>query len=216
VRRTSLSVVALIVLSSLGGQVRGAIIIDADVENDGDWSTFSQLSWFTSGGFLTPEAQEGLVRADMNNSPFPGDSITRTFTGIPLQAGTYAVEFAIGNQSNAPFPSTINIDFTGLGLGDASLATTPTPASGNWELWTIAWDVTASNPNLGNDLSWELSLGSTPTSNLGFDGVGSLSPNGNGFLVSYTAIPEPTSVTVLSLIGCVAMSVRRQRRKRSA
>ena len=205
------AVVISIALLGLAGPAAGVVIIDADVENDGDWSTFSQLAWESNPIYLTPGVQEGTTAAGMNHSPGPGDSIIRTFTGITLQVGTYTVEFAIGNQNNAPFPPSINIEFTGMTLGMATSATTPTPASGAWELWTIVWDVDALNPNLGNDLSWEFAITTSATTNLRFDGVGALSPNGNGFIVSY--VPEPATATgVLMGLLVLGWSARRNRR----
>jgi hypothetical protein len=174
----------LAVIGSPGAAV-AKIVIDADVEDDGDWSTFTQLVFSANPTYLSPAFVEGTVAADMNHSPSPGDSVTRTFTGIPLQPGTYTVEFAIGNQTNAPFPPSIDIEFAGMDLSEASSASTPTPASGDWELWQIVWEVERCHPGLGNDITFELAITTGVTSNLRFDGVGSLSSSGDGFVVDY-------------------------------
>ena len=194
---------------------RADLIINQDVEDDGDWNgnLFPEKPWDGDGfGSLTPGHQEGLVAAVLQNN----DSISTTFSSLALQAGTYTLEFALGNYSNFPFPA-VQINFAGLTLGDASAGSTLTPASGDWSLWTVIFDVGAGNANLGNTLGFSLSTNDATLSNLAFDGVGSLSSTGGtGFLVSYTpatSVPEPAT---LGLFGAGLIGLGFMRRRRAA
>ncbi|MDH3634726.1 MAG: PEP-CTERM sorting domain-containing protein [Gammaproteobacteria bacterium] len=189
---------------------QGALIIDQDVEDDGDWSgNLFSTPWNADGfGFLSPGHQEGKVAAVFQNN----DSISTTFSSLTLQQGMYTLEFALGNYSNFPFPA-VQINFAGLTLGDASASTTLTPASGGWSLWTINFNVVSGNTNLGNTLGFSLSTTDATLSNLAFDGVGNLSNNGNGFLVSYTpstSVPEP-SIIALFAAGLFGVGFARRR-----
>jgi len=204
---------ALAVLFGCVSLAQAAVIIDADVENDGDWTIknlFKTPFNSTGFGFLTPGFQEGTKAAVFQND----DSISQTFTGQTLQVGTYTVEFALGNYSNAPFPN-VTVDFTGLNLSSSIFSNIPTPGSGSWELWNISWDVTATTPGLGNDLSFELATPGPLSSNLAFDGVGSLSSNGSGFLVSFTPIPEPSTLVLfgIGVLGMLGIGWRRRRKQ---
>lgn len=192
---------------------QAALIINQDVEDDGDWNgnLFPEKPWDGGDlGFLTPGHQEGLVAAVFQNN----DSISTTFSSLALQEGRYTLEFALGNYANFAFPA-VQINFAGLTLSDASADSTPTPAAGGWSLWTITFDVGAGNANLGNTLGFSLSTNDSTLSNLAFDGVGALSSTGGtGFLVSYTAatsVPEPGTLGLLGagLLGMVFMRRRR-------
>jgi len=206
------TVLAMGMVLTMASATYGALIINADVEPDGDW-TNTASSWDGSGygGLLVPGHQEGSWALVMSQANSP--SISQTFTGQTLEPGTYTVQFALGNYSNNPFLQDIAIDFTGMDLADAFEATTPTPASGGWEVWTLVWAVAAADPNLGNPLSFMLSVDDVGTSlNGAFDGVGNLlGGEEDGFLVSFDPIPEPVTMALLAL-GAVAGLVRRRRR----
>ena len=213
------NLIAALALLIVSLSTQAALIIDQDVENDGDWNDANLWPiepWngdgiFGSQTFLTPGHQEGQVAAVFQNN----DSISTTFSSLTLEEGTYTLEFALGNYSNFTFPA-VQINFAGLTLADASASTTPTPASGGWSLWTINFDVDSSNANLGNTLGFGLSTTDATISNLAFDGVGNLSNNGNGFLVSYTrntSVPEP-SVMALFAAGLFGLGFARRRMRK--
>ena len=121
-----------LLLVSLGAQAE--LIINQDVEDDGDWNDtnlFPSAQWNDDGfGFLTPGHQEGLVAAVFQNNDSI-QSLSTAFSSFALQEGTYTLEFALGNYSNFPFPA-VQIDFAGLTLGDASAVISSACASMNW------------------------------------------------------------------------------------
>lgn len=122
----------------------------------------------------------------------------------------YTIEFAMGNPGNFPFGA-LTGSFTGMDFVDAISASTPTPTSYGWELWSLTWEVDGTNPNLGADLSFYLQATDAFHTNSYFDGVGSLSSSGSGFTIDFTPVPEPSTALLLG-IGLVAgLSTRRRR-----
>jgi len=160
-------------------------IIDADVEGDGDW-VGTIYAWQASGvGFLTPGHLEGANAAAMNGGGALGvHAIWQVFSSHYLQPGIYSVEFAVGDYDNYPFP-VVNAVLSNVNLADAYASFTPTPVPGTWKRWKVVWDIRSNNPNVGGPLSFALGLTGPVVANLAFDGVGNLSPNGNGVLISY-------------------------------
>jgi len=189
-------------LVDLGAPPSGTVIINSPVEDvsvGGEWS--GAIGSWTVGWpqFLMPQSQEGAGHFHVNNTQFASHG---QFGSLTLQQGTYTLQFAMGNYNNSGFP-TYDVDFAGLTLADASSASTPTPAAGDWELWTVTFDVTSGNPNLGNALDFTIS-GSGPVVAGAFDGTGT------GFMVYY--IPEPCTFA-LSAIGLLGLLGWGRRRK---
>jgi len=194
------SATALLMIPAAANAV---VIHDISVEQGFGWTGTGGYWQSNALGFLTPDVNEGVEHIAVDT--YLGNSASISLGGV-LEQGTYTVEFALGDFSNFAFP-TISIDFAGLTLGDASFASTPTPVPGFWELWSITWIVDGSDPNLGNALDFTLVPGGGPDErNVAFDGVGSLSASGSGFVVDYAApIPEPSTASLFGLgLGALA------------
>lgn len=199
------------------------IIVDSAVEvNQNGW--LSAGGWHNDGSvvpgtsfsgvpFLTPAVQEGTSAAHMNNTPAVSNADVSGGADT-LQAGAYTVYFSMGNYNNAAFPTVLAsaIIFAGLSGSAASSSSTVAPAAGDWELWTLTWDVLDGNPNIGNPLSF--SLGTTVTGNAAFDGVGGLSGLGSGFLVEVEIASVPLPGT-LALLGFGLSGLVLTRRKKA-
>ena len=177
------------------------VIVDILVEQAMGWTGGGP--WNNGyGGLVVPGVREGAEQMNLDRAA-GGGSVTLTSPGFAdtLKKGTYTVEFAIGKFSNFAGwndPSALAVDFAGLTLGEASAGSTPLPPVGGWTNWSITWDVKAGDSRIGDPLSFSLtSTAQGPC----FDGVGSLSANGNGFLVSYVPPPPPTGPLALLEVG---------------
>jgi len=191
-------------------------LLDVLVEPEMGWT--AGATWNTGyGGLVTPGFQEGAQQANLDSLGVP--TVTSPTFAATLEAGTYTIEFGVGAFSNfndgsgnpSWATSALTVDFTGLTLGEASSSTTPLPALGGWALWSITWDVAEGDTRIGDPLDFSITSAARGPC---FDGVGGLSRNGNGFLVSFTPIPEPASLALfgIGLIGLLACIRRRRRR----
>ncbi len=195
----------------LATTVNAGIIVDLDIEQGNGWNN---AGWFdVDGGFFTQDtglSSEGGQGTHINsgNDDWRNVSHDDLSNGDhTLQAGTYTISFAAGNFNNRGFPD-IDMTFAGLDLDDAISSTAVTPGLGHWELWTFTWDVSADNRNIGNALSFSASAVGNLNLNASFDGVGDMSNRGNGFLVDYTAVPEPSTLAIFAL-GILGFASRR-------
>jgi hypothetical protein len=216
------SVAATAAILGIGaGSVNATIIVDSVVESGSDWVA---PGGFPNFNVISPLNQDGnppaRMRSDIagqNTVSLPSSSAA--FSGRALGAGTYTLEFAMGDYSNQAFPAARVVNFGPLqwrwnDLTDASSATTPVPPNGGWELWTITFDVGLGDSRIGQPLDFQFvqtSGGGLTMSVL--DGVGNLSPNGTGFLVDFASIPEPSTV-MLMLLGGLGLVLPRRRRAR--
>jgi len=204
---------------------QGAVIIDVPVESSDPqvWSTTNVIDWHHDGsvaGAAAPEVdfsgvgfftggvatQEGGTAAHLN--PANNTSVTIADLsqggGATLEAGTYTLQFAVGNYNNSGFP-TIGFEFAGITTPTSS--TTPAPASGGWGLYELVYTVNPGDAAIGNNLNFGLNV--TGAGNASLDGVGDLSNSGTGFVVDFVAIPEP-STTLLGFLGAFGLMLRRR------
>jgi hypothetical protein len=189
-----------------------AIIVDSAVEQSqngwisyGGWYNPSAANPYYTGGGIGPEGGNWIAHSNshhvVNNDVSLG--------AHTIQEGSYTILFSAGNWNNRPF-SNYNITFAGM---DESLATTrldPTPPSGGWSLWSFTWEVDSGSAYLGNVLSFDAD-GLDNYGNSAIDGVGSFSALGNGFLVDYSPVPEP-SILALMGAGLVGLGFARRRK----
>ena len=180
-KMTSLVALAALALA-LAPLAQAVVIVDSTVEETNGWTA----PWWTDTGWgiLSPDVQEGATAATLNG----GDTVSSSvFGSLTLEAGTYTVEFAIGDYSNGPWGGGADVNFAGLTLAEASASSIPNPVDATWELCTVEWEVLPGNVNIGNALSFSFDVVDVTANNLAFDGVGGLSPNGTGFLVDFSA-----------------------------
>ena len=197
--RSTKTLALLLAVGMFAGAAPGAIIVDSAVEGQGPWIHSSPSYWVNYGGsYIAPAVQDGSVHAYMST----GSTVTSPAFGPTLQTGRYTVEFARGDYNNdagvSP-ASDFSFDFAGLTLAESAWSSTPAPPAGGWALWKIAWDVAAGNPNLGNPLDFTISKSGGYAA--AFDGVGSLSGNGTGFLVDLSPTPPPPPPIVNGLMA---------------
>lgn len=207
------SVLAAVLAFLMVSIAPAAVIVDSLVESSNGWTSTDGFANWT--GYITPTRQEG-THAAFFTSPAPTvKTVSSPALGGVLEWGTYTISFAMGNLNNAGFPS-VNVNFAGLTLADASSATVPVPPLGGWSLYSITWDVQPGNVNTGNPLAFTMIASTPPSSWNGvLDGVGDLSDKGNGFLVDFTPIPEPSIVAMLLGLGGIGLLRCAWRRCRS-
>jgi hypothetical protein len=191
--------------------VNAGIIIDHEIEAGNGWNN---TGWYdVNGGFFSQDtgpATEGGQSTHINSLADVYRNVSHadlSFGSQTLQEGTYTISFAAGNFNNLGFPD-IDIMFAGLNINDAISSSSVIPESGHFELWSFTWDVSASNSNIGNALSFNATATGTGSLNASFDGVGAMSDLGNGFLVDYTAVPEPSTLAIFAL-GIMGFASRR-------
>ncbi len=169
---------------------------------------------------------------------------TPTFGNLTLQPGTYTVEFSVGSYANDASPIFDVLTLSGLTIDEASSFTgltqlgpdfgnhyRSTAIPNNWELATVTWDVASDDPRIGDDLQFTWSNATYQEQGVAvnqaghnynglLDGVGPLSGNGNGLVISFEAaptntpvIPEPNTLALagVSLVGLSVVTRRRQR-----
>lgn len=207
----------LLIHLSCAGQASADIIVDLSVEPEGTWTSSGRWHHNGSGAdgldgtqyFSGAVVQEGNYATHSNNHTGPTtaqyvENLDVSGGAHTLQEGTYTIYFAVGNYNNWGFAWTDhNLTFAGLSATAASASSTATPASGGWELWSYTWDVSATDANIGNALSFHIvGTNYTSTPNASLDGVGALSDLGTGFLVDFSApasVPEPGTMALLGI-----------------
>lgn len=190
------------------------IIVDSAVEKDqngwisyGGWYSVSAANPYYSNDGTGPEGGDWIAHSNRHDV-YNADVSLGTHT---LEEGIYTILFAAGNWSNASF-SNYNITFAGMDESLASVKIDPTPALGEWALWSFTWDVASDSAYIGNSLSF-LADG-LYGGNSAIDGVGSFSNLGNGFLVDYTSVPEPSSIALISL-AMFGLAMQRRRKQQA-
>lgn len=184
--------------------VRASLILDSAVESANGWTTSSS---FVNGlGSLSPT--EGT---EFSTLPVNITTITSPSLGGNLAEGTYTLQFAVGSDT-ASLVLAFGFGLSGLGPANQS---TPSPTPGTWELWSARYVVPNGDPRIGNPLLFTADF-FTVGGDGGFDGVGSLSPDGNGFLVDFVpaAVPEASEALVM-LCGMTGLLLGTRRRSRS-
>jgi len=223
---------ALAVALWFGTLAQADIIIDDDVDGNGDSATLvgtTTTAWAGWGGTLPGFGfvpSDLLPLADDVDAGFPDGPLTRLPDSAPVpfanggggpisvtyggmtQEGTYSVLMQMADYTNGGFPpfSANGDDFLLAGLTPSS-ANLTTPASGDDEIWSLTYEVAAAD--VGNPLSF--SIPSVPGA------------AGNNFAIDHVqidfapvAVPEPTSMVLWSLVGVAAIGYLRLRKRNSA
>ena len=214
------------VASSLAGTASAMIIVDDDVDGNGDtnaivgtidvaWGNFNNgsgagtLEQFNLNGLsLSPLADDVdagfadglLTRVDATGdggTPFFNSGETVSVTyGGAIAAGTYTINLQIIDYNNNGFAEPI-VDFAGL-IADPS-STTPTPVSGDDAIWTLVYEVGAGDAAIGDVLALSLTGGGAAGDNVGVDHV----------TIDFVPIPEPGSLALFGLGGLLLARRRR-------
>ncbi|MBX2850110.1 MAG: PEP-CTERM sorting domain-containing protein [Phycisphaeraceae bacterium] len=200
------------------GSASAAIIVDDDVEGNGDAAATVGTVTVGWGGWdgNTTDPYFGILGAAVDGTgvletldgaiPFVDNNGPQTVTyGGTLAAGTYTVEIQMVNWGN----KTGGVGGTGFPtLGDITLAgLTPDSisdpgndaniASSDDEVWTLTYVVGAGAAEIGNDLALVVTNDGDNTTNYGIDHV----------RIDY--VPEPGSLALLGLGGLLIVRRRR-------
>ncbi len=212
------SLVALLASLSLNAQVT----ISDPVDTDDGWT------YITSGGFspatfgLTPVEGDTFFFATTTSSQNRG--AWKYFTDVEFIEGNYTATFSVGKLDARDFASGIsfllmadtnddgNYQYSERILDSRVIVSDPTPASGEWETWTVTWTITGTTETEGS----ELVLGH----DIGFYALAS-NLNGAGYAfdaldINSTAIPEPSAFAAMAgLLALCGVTLRRRLSRRA-
>lgn len=191
-KRSMLVSLTLLISFSLLGTANAISVISDPVEPGQGWVGTSSFN----GGFglTTPIEGPNMALFASQNA----ETYFKSFSGILLEEGDYAVTFWVHNFANATIPPglTAQVFAGGTPLIPASSAT-PSPGLGDWVQWTLNYSVTAAYPLIGQTLEFKISR-DAGVGNGGWDSLA----------VDFTPVPEPTTALLLGL-GLFALAGRR-------
>ncbi len=219
-----LTALATVVLMSLG-QTSQAIVLggDATVDSGSVFTTEGNGGGasFENAAFLDPffDSPSG-VRTGNEAILLSGGGSLNQFSrllpadsGLTVQAGRFVVRAQIGNPNNSSFPTNFAFELYpgptnsfNLGALDAHIisSSTPIPAPGTYETWTVVYDIPLTEPTIGQDLTFIVNARvGGPGGNLTFDGPALI----------LDAIPEPSTGLLLGF-GLFGLVMRRKTRSR--
>lgn len=152
----------------------------------------------------TPDPADNEQMRWSNGGTFTYQVLTDP-NGILMANTQYTLSVDIGARSNTGFSGAQVRLGTGSSMGDDLLtpfsSTTPTPASGNWALWTLVYITGAAPANLNQALRIELKS----------DGIQAQFDN---VRLDFIPVPELGSAILLAM-GCAALGLTTIRRRQT-
>lgn len=181
-----------------------ALIVNDPVESGGGWNVSGNGTHFLLACCGTAPTA-GTQYMHIQN--IGGRVASKTFSGLSLAAGTYAVSFDMGSFNNAPFAELSSIGLTAGGtLLASSASTTPTPAQSQVLTWTLNYVVSSQDAALGQSLGFSLlAPNSGANRNASFDNLRI------DFVAAPTSgLPEPGMLAMVGLALAAAAVARRR------
>jgi hypothetical protein len=193
-KRSMLLPLTLLISFSFLGTANAISVISDPVEPGQGWVGTSSFN----GGFglTTPIEGPNMALFASQNA----ETYSKSFSGILLEEGDYAVTFWVHNFANATIPPGLTAQLEAGGndlLSRLASSATPSPVLGAWVQWTLNYSVTAADPRIGETIGFRFSR-DAGAGNGGWDSLA----------VDFTAVPEPTTALLLGL-GLFALAGRR-------
>ena len=218
--RVAALLIAVLTLVAVQSEARAVVIIDDDVEGNGDNSAITgtiTTAWAGWGGVVAfPAFLNGPVFDDHDlalggaaievgngNTPFAnnGSSQSVTYGGLTAE-GTYTLLLQVGNYNNAGFPTLSG--FTFAAQTPDSTGANSAVASGGDEIYSFTFDIDAGETGL--PLSFGVNVGGSGNYLIDHLQVDFESA------AAESSAPEPSSLILVS-ISLVGLGLTRRRRQ---
>ncbi|EIQ00466.1 hypothetical protein OpiT1DRAFT_05011 [Opitutaceae bacterium TAV1] len=201
---------------TLTGNYETGWVLSDQVDKNTSWTASGAFTWSDAAATpsgLTAQSGTNFAWAPVERSGETG--LTKMFTGVVGQAGTYTATFSIGKFEETDF-LVPGVFLTAVGGGFGKRVTAgrtevarPTPSDGEWKTWTYEFVVTPETKNAAG----ETVVGST----IGFYITGTGANKSFAFdnlSISFTpapSIPEPTTTAVLAGLAMLTLVIARRK-----